>query len=501
MIKVRLAEPLPARVYGVRIHPEAGSGPRDFIIRVSTTTADNAAFSTVYSGTLTPDNRYQDFTFAEALDASYVQFLWVNGYSTSYIGIQKLQVLGAPPLNSALLGFSSQNQTFTPYEALDINPAGAWTSAFGQNTNQWLKLVLPRADAWVIDQVALEPVTFSAVETPRDFEVQVSTTTSEEAAFATVLTATLRNNGTLQTFSFPPVEARYVRLLLKNNYGATSLINLKTFWVFSPQIGGLSTRFLDRSFSRCIRRRAAIWRRERINEIPPTFAAPGIYPVTLTVTDTLGSTASRTLDYHALAAPQADFTFDPAAPAEGQHIQFADRSSDSLGIAYREWDWDDRGLTTRQVAAPTWIFNDNGTYNVTLSVANSRGILTSITRLVPVSNVAPLVNVGRDRAVLGGKLLSFGVAISDPGAFDTRTCHLDYGDGSPASTNCNLFTNIFSHTYPPVPLDSPSQVYTATLTVTDDDGGVGSDSLRITVGASMTCSSWAQPSLADAAAG
>jgi uncharacterized repeat protein (TIGR01451 family) len=483
-IKVRLSEPLPARVYGVRIHPEAGAGPRDFIIRVSTTTADNAAFSTVYSGTLTPDNRYQDFMFAEALDASYVQFLWVNGYSTSYIGIQKLQVLGAPPLNSALLGFSSQNQTFTPYQALDINPADAWATAFGQNTNQWLKLVLPRADAWVIDQVALEPVTFSAVETPRDFEVQVSTTTSEEAAFVTVLSATLRNDGTLQKFSFPPVEARYVRLLLKNNYGAASLINLKTFWVFSPQIGGLSTRFLDRSFSRDGSIASYAWdfgdgsvSTER--DPAHTFAAPGVYSVTLTVTDTLGSTASRTLAYHALAAPQADFTFDPAAPAEGQQIQFTDRSSDTLGIAYREWDWDDRGLKTRQNAAPTYTFNDNRTYNVTLSVANTRGILTSISRAVPVSNVAPLVNVGRDRAVLGGKLLTFAVSISDPAFFDTRTCQWDFGDGSPASTNCGGF----SHTYPTIPLDAPSEVYTATLTVTDDDGGVGSDSLRITVGA------------------
>jgi hypothetical protein len=101
-----------------------------------------------------------------------------------------------------------------------------------------------------------------------------------------------------------------------------------------------------------------------------------------------------------------------------------------------------------------------------------------MTRPVPVSNVAPLVNVGRDRAVLGGKLLSFAVVVTDPGVFDTRTCLWDFGDGSPASTSCSGF----SHTYPSVPLDSPSQVYTATLTVTDDDGGVGSDSLRITVG-------------------
>lgn len=482
-IKVGVSEPLPARVYGVRIHPEGSRGPRDFAIRVSTTTTDDAAFRTVFSGRLTPDNRYQDFIFTEVVDAKYVQFFWTNGYSTDYIGVQKLQVLAAPPVNAALLGFSSPNDSSSLYQALDIDPNDHWATAVGQNTNQWLKIVLPRADAWVIDQVALEPVSSSRSDTPRDFEVQVSTTTSHDAAFATVLSATLRNDGTLQTFSFRPVEARYVRLLLKNNYGGSN-IALKTFWVFSPQIGSLSTRFLDRSISRDGTIAAYAWdfgdgsvsaEREPIH----TFAAPGVYPVTLTVTNTVGSRASRTLAYHAFATPQADFSFDPATPAEGQTVQFTDRSSDVLGIVYREWDWDDRGFKTRKDAAPRYTYFDNRTYNVTLSVANARGILTGITRPVPVSNVAPIVNVGRDRAVLGGRLLTFPVSVSDPGVFDTRTCQWDFGDGSPASTSCGSF----SHTYPLVPLDSPSRVYTATLTATDDDGGVGSDSLRVTVSA------------------
>ena len=45
----------------------------------------------------------------------------------------------------------------------------------------------------------------------RDFDVQVSSTNSNDASFVTVLSATLLNNGQLQEFVFPsgPARARY----------------------------------------------------------------------------------------------------------------------------------------------------------------------------------------------------------------------------------------------------------------------------------------------------
>ena len=121
-------------------------------------------------------------------------------------------------------------------------------TASGQTNNQWLKIALPASHAWLLDHVALQPRSEPGFETssPRRFEIQLSTTTSDDTSFATVLKGTLRNNGTLQHFFFDAVDAKYVRVLLEDNYGG-GVSGLQTFAVYSPQIGSLNARFRDRS--------------------------------------------------------------------------------------------------------------------------------------------------------------------------------------------------------------------------------------------------------------
>ena len=58
-----------------------------------------------------------------------------------------------------------------------------------------------------------------------------------------------------------------------------------------------------------------------------------------------------------------------------------------------------------------------------------------------------------------------------PGTADTHTVKWNFGDGSPEV----IGTLTPSHTY------AVNGIYTVTLTVTDDDGGVGSDTLTVTV--------------------
>jgi len=76
-----------------------------------------------------------------------------------------------------------------------------------------------------------------------------------------------------------------------------------------------------------------------------------------------------------------------------------------------------------------------------------------------------MVNAGADQTVNEGDTVSF----SDPGA-DTLTYSSDFGDGSPVETGQTV-----SHSY------SEPGTYTAILTVTDDDDGVGTDTAEVTV--------------------
>ena len=192
-------------LYGVSVHPEGGFGPRDYEIQVSNTTADDAAFTTVATGVLTNVDARREIVFNGLTPATYVRFLWKTGLSTSFIGVRELEALEPPAGGAAVLAVSSENSVSFPVaRGLDIDRISTgWITANNQITNQFVKILLPRADLWVVDRVALQGRDSCTDQSPRDFEVQVSTTTFDDAAFTTVLSATLRNDLSLQHFYLP----------------------------------------------------------------------------------------------------------------------------------------------------------------------------------------------------------------------------------------------------------------------------------------------------------
>src|SRR4030095_10801140 len=113
-VKTALFGEAPHRIYGARILPLSDishqQGPKDFEIRISTTTTDDSAFTTVYSGTMAPifNSPPQEFLFGNLIEARYVQFVWKNSYSASLVAVAELEVLAAPDRGSAVVGFSSQ---------------------------------------------------------------------------------------------------------------------------------------------------------------------------------------------------------------------------------------------------------------------------------------------------------------------------------------------------------------------------------------------------------
>jgi PKD repeat protein len=113
---------------------------------------------------------------------------------------------------------------------------------------------------------------------------------------------------------------------------------------------------------------------------------------------------------------------------------------------------------------------DNGLYNVGLLLQDSAGNSYFESLSLTVDNVAPTVNAGADITTTAGKAVIFNGSFNDPGSLDTHTIEWDFGDGSSAGG-----------TLTPAHVYAAAGDYMVTLTVTDKDGGIGTDELTVQV--------------------
>ncbi len=133
-----------------------------------------------------------------------------------------------------------------------------------------------------------------------------------------------------------------------------------------------------------------------------SFPSPGVYPVTLTVTDndlavdvqTRGVPVSVGGTSGDNQAPIADFTFTPQSGSEvrlNEVVTFrADGSSDADGtiVAY-EWDFDRDGQYDGTGSLLTYVFHEGGARIVQLRVTDDEGAYGYKTRVVSVEFVRP----------------------------------------------------------------------------------------------------------------
>jgi PKD repeat protein len=115
-----------------------------------------------------------------------------------------------------------------------------------------------------------------------------------------------------------------------------------------------------------------------------SYAAPGTYPVTLTVTDDEGDTDQLTVDVtveEPNQLPTAAFT----AATDAAEVQVdASGSTDPDGtVTSYDWEFGDGGTATGATASH--VYADPGTYPVTLTVTDNRGGTDSVTQDVTVT--------------------------------------------------------------------------------------------------------------------
>ena len=119
-----------------------------------------------------------------------------------------------------------------------------------------------------------------------------------------------------------------------------------------------------------------------------------------------------------------------------------------------------------------------GTYTVTVVVNDGKGGVGTDTLVVSVSapsNVVPVVSAGADAASDEGSAFAATGSFADADA-DTWTATVDYGDGAgaqPLTLSGKGFA--LGHTY------TDNGIYTVTVAVSDGKGGVGTDTLVVTV--------------------
>ena len=175
------------------------------------------------------------------------------------------------------------------------------------------------------------------------------------------------------------------------------------------------------------------------------------------------------------AAPVTDCN-GPYAGNEGSSITFdASGSYDPDGsIDFYEWDFDGDGVYDFSSATSTAIFTwgDDYTGTAELRVTDNNGLSDTNTASITVNNVAPtasIVSVEQpEDFILPYHSLTFNGASTDAGWLDTHAATWDFGDGTSVSgTLTPIGTTTAEHAY------AEPGTYTVTLTVTDDDGGVG----------------------------
>lgn len=198
----------------------------------------------------------------------------------------------------------------------------------------------------------------------------------------------------------------------------------------------------------------------------------GNYTVALRVTDDDGAWVIVTKVITILnSAPEASINRMDPFP-EGEPVTFTGKLNDTGRFDTHTFLWDFGDGTTSTDRSPTHSYMDDGTFTVTFKVTDDAGDFGTATRNFLVLNVAPNATVAATPDhIKENATVFFQAEGRDPSPLDSANLSYTWNFGDGESSNRD---EVF-HTY------VDDGCFTVTLTVHDDDGGVTSYTLHVTV--------------------
>ena len=477
-------------------------GPRNIEVAVSTTGTAETDFTTVLQAELALQGGLQVFSFAPSA-ARFVRFTVVTNWGHhSETGLQNLSLWTRNHPGGAVgiwqLGASVADASYIPFaeHLFCENETHTWTGL--SNTNEFVTIDLQGDAPVVVDRVRFR--TQNTTESPRDVEVWVSSAGIAAADFTRVLVDTVQKTNGVQWFFFDPIEARYVKLVALNNYGAAKTKVIK-FWPYSPFVGDPIVPFDDISTpgtSNIVR-----WEwdfgdgnRSLLQHPEHEYAEAGEYLVTLRVVDENGLHDTAQQRFTAFAPPVPDFSWTPESAFQKVQIDVTDTSTPGdaplTGVFFEGTQISGGGINSiRTPGSTVWVSNDDaGPLALTLTAYDRNQLSRSITQPIPFHNIAPILTGEQDVTVFWGEVWDLGYDwdLQDDAGFSYNlTCTWDFGDGQTAhvgppcrygQTAGDLNETIdlrVPHSY-----DEPG-IYRPTLTASDPQGGATTVSFNVTV--------------------
>jgi parallel beta-helix repeat protein len=211
-------------------------------------------------------------------------------------------------------------------------------------------------------------------------------------------------------------------------------------------------------------------------DLSPTcaYTKTGEYNVTLTVWDNYRNVDIDTCKVTVLVIPN----FPPIIEAIGDitahecdNITFHANASDANGDPLT-YDWDFGDGNTSSLANPSHVYQDNGLYNVSLTVTDDSGASTNASILVNVLNVPPVAFLGPDITVNEGDSVLLSASATDASPVDILSYNWDLD-------NDGIFNDAVGQNVSWI-LNDDSQ-FNVSVNVSDDDGGSDCAYILVTV--------------------
>jgi PKD repeat protein/ABC-type transport system substrate-binding protein len=209
-------------------------------------------------------------------------------------------------------------------------------------------------------------------------------------------------------------------------------------------------------------------------EMQHVFDMPGTYTVELVVEDNIGQQSDPdtiSVTVRDVTSPTANAGPDQTVAIDATVTFDAASSSDNVAVVSYEWSFVDGTIQTLTGVSPSYTFDTMGVYTVTLTVEDAAGNSDTDTIEVTVTDLEdPVANAGPDQIVDEGDTVTFAGSGTDNIGVVSYEWTFDY-DG---------VTQTLSGTAPTFTFEIPD-VYVVTLTVADEVGNTGTDTVTITV--------------------